>query len=168
MLIRPVESLDGKTAATELRFPSLPASFFSKREEWERSVENFLLPHWFTDEWTVRATWMNRVSREEERMLEWKLGGLIGERRAISRRGTFTGLENNVRSVPVVVSVGRRMRIVIRIKGDELFYTFLLWNVFSRDDVQRFTFLKGWRDLHETCAFSCAVADAEIPAREDS
>lgn len=60
---------------------------------------------------------------EEERMLEWKLGGLIGERRAISRRGTFTGLENNVRSVPVV---GRRMRIVIRIKGDELFYTFLL------------------------------------------
>ena len=63
---------------------------------------------------------------EEERMLEWKLGGLIGERKAISRRGTFTGLENNVRSVPVVVSVGRRMRIVIRIKGDELFYTFLL------------------------------------------
>lgn len=120
------------------------------------------------EQFAQRPTWMNRVSREEERMLEWKLGGLIGERKAISRRGTFTGLENNVRSVPVVVSVGRRMRIVIRIKGDELFYTFLLWNVFSRDDVQRFTFLKGWRDLHETCAFSCAVADAEIPARENS
>lgn len=156
MLIRPVESFD-ENSCYELRFPDSLARFFAegnKNREIRRNFLPALIHRGMKSSPTSNLDESSFVDsgegRERRGMFEWKLSGLIGGKQY--RKGER---DWKIMYVPCT-SFCRLEGGWESLKGDELFYTFLLRNCgVSRELERRPTFHLSQRVnfVRDLCVF---------------